>query len=154
VYAPSSALAPAIGRRLARADAQWHVIAGKPDSLIRFWLTFEEAGTFGFHVGEAAPALEVLVESVDIDADMARYGRLEVRPAVTPDPPALAVGQRLLAVEDVRVEAPAPATALPAAWAQAPTAARLRFESVTICAADHDDDLCWSVGDLPVGSGS
>ena len=27
-------------------DAQWHVFPGKPDSLIRFWLTFEGAGDF------------------------------------------------------------------------------------------------------------
>jgi hypothetical protein len=143
VYAPSSALAPAIGRRLVRVDAQWHVFPGKPDSLIRFWLTFEGAGSFGFHVGEEFAALEVLAEPVDIDADMAQYGRLEVRPGMPPDPPACALGEILDGVEDLHEEG-----------ATAPTGARLRFASLTVSAADADGDLCWALGDSPVGSAS
>lgn len=115
---------------------------GKPDSLIRFWLTFERAGTFGFHVGENTAALAVLAEQADVDADMAQYGRLMVREAGPGDPPARAIGQVLLGVDDLHGPAPA----------RTPTAARLRFESVDICAADYDDDLCWALGELPVGS--
>src|SRR5690349_17181228 len=97
---PSTILAPALGARLDRVDVQWHVVTGQDDSLMRFWLTFGSS-TYGFHVGADGVELDVVVEAAGVDADMGRYGRLEVRPAHDPDPPAAALGQRLLSVDNI-----------------------------------------------------
>src|SRR4051794_10654868 len=94
---PSDVLASALGARLDRADVQWHVVPGQRDSLIRFWLTFAGGDTFGFHVGADGEALDVMAECRWDDEDLGGYGRLEVRPATGGDPPAAAVGQRLVA---------------------------------------------------------
>jgi hypothetical protein len=135
---PSTVLAAAVGARLDRVDVQWHVIAGKPDSLMRFWLTFAGAGTYGFHVGADRERLDVLVESVGTTADMGRYGRLEVRGPTSDDPAAAAVGQRLVAVCDL----------FPARGKEA-LGARLSFETVDVSVADWGEDLHWAQGDLP-----
>jgi hypothetical protein len=135
---PSQVLSAAVGARLERADVQWHMITGKPDSLLRFWLTFAGAGTYGFHVGADREKLDVLVEGVGTDTDMGRYGRLEVRAPRPEDPAAAAVGQRLVAVED-----------LYSAYRSEPLGARLSFETVHLSVADWADDLHWARGDLP-----
>jgi hypothetical protein len=135
---PEHVLAPVIGAELRRADVQWHVAAGHEDSLIRFWLTFVDGGTFGFHVGADGEVLDVIQEELGINADMGPYGRLEVRPAVTPDPLADAIGQRLLEVQN-----------LFPVYEGSPIGARLRFETVAVSVADWDDELRWASGDLP-----
>lgn len=134
---PSDVLAPVIGAHLDRADVQWHVIAGREDSLIRFWLTFHGGETYGFHVGAEGEVLDVIAETCWDDEDMGRYGRLEVRPAHAPDPPFFAVGQRLLAVDDLFSPD------------DEPIGARLRFESLSVSVADWEDELHWANGDLP-----
>jgi hypothetical protein len=135
---PSAVLAAAVGARLDRVDVQWHVIAGKPDSLMRFWLTFRGVGTYGFHVGADRERLDVLVERPGTDTNLGRYGRLEVRPPVAGDPAAAAVGQRLVAVRDL----------FPVHGNEA-LGARLSFETVDVCVADWGEDLHWASGDLP-----
>jgi hypothetical protein len=135
---PSDVLAPVIGARLDRADVQWHVVPGQEDSLIRFWLTFVDGATFGFHVGADGEVLDVIAENCWDDEDLGGYGRLEVRPATGTDPPAGAVGQRLVAVEDLFDEAES-----------STIGARLRFESVEVSVADWEDELHWANGDLP-----
>jgi hypothetical protein len=135
---PEHVLAPVIGAELCRADVQWHVAAGHEDSLIRFWLTFVGGRTFGFHVGADGEVLDVIQEELGIDADMGPYGRLEVRPALEPDPPAAAVGERLLEVQN-----------LFPAYEGSPIGACLRFETVAVSVADWDDELRWASGDLP-----
>jgi hypothetical protein len=134
---PSDVLAPVIGARLDRADVQWHVIPGQEDSLIRFWLTFDSR-TFGFHVGADGEVLDVIAETCWDDEDLGGYGRLEVRPASSCDPPAGAVGQRLVGVDDLFDLALSSAIG-----------ARLRFESVAVSVADWEDELHWANGDLP-----
>jgi len=134
---PSDVLAPVVGTRLDRADVQWHVVPGQDDSLIRFWLTFAEL-TFGFHVGADGEVLDVIAETCWDDEDMGRYGRLEVRPATGVDPPASAVGQRLVAVDDLFDDDLASAIG-----------ARLRFERTEVSVADWEDELHWANGDLP-----
>ncbi len=135
---PEHVLAPAIGEQLRRADVQWHVAPGHDDSLIRFWLTFEDGRTFGFHVGADGEVLDVIQEAPGIDADMGRYGRLEVRPALEPDPPAAAVGQRLRKVQN-----------LFHGYEGSAIGARLHFETVDMSVADWEDELQWASGDLP-----
>jgi hypothetical protein len=132
---PSNVLAAVVGTRLDRVDVQWHVVAGQDDSLMRFWLTFGSS-TFGFHVGADGEELDVVLEAAGTDADMGRYGRLEVRAARDPDPPASAIGQRLLAVDDLFD------------WygRQSAIGARLRFEHVAMTVADWEDELCWAHG--------
>lgn len=138
---PSHVLAGAVGQRLDRADAQWHVSMGQDDSLMRFWLTF--GGTsYGFHVGAEDEILDVIVEDRGTDADMGVYGRLEVRTAAAGDPAAFAVGQRLVVVHD-----------LFAGYLGKPIGARLSFETVDLSVADWEDELHWSVGDLPPAVG-
>jgi hypothetical protein len=136
---PSDVLASVIGARLDRADVQWHVVPGQEDSLIRFWLTFTDGNTFGFHVGADGEVLDVIAETCWDDEDMGRYGRLEVRPAATgSDPPASAVGQRLVGVDDLfDLEL------------SSPIGARLRFERAELSVADWEDELHWADGDLP-----
>jgi hypothetical protein len=135
---PEHVLAPVIGAELHRAHVQWHVATGHEDSLIRFWLTFADGRTFGFHVGADGEVLDVIQEELGIDADMGLYGRLEVRPAIAPDPPAAAVGERLLEVQN-----------LFPVYEGSPIGARLRFETVAVSVADWDDELLWASGDLP-----
>ncbi len=135
---PSDVLAPVVGAQLQRADVQWHVVAGHDDSLMRFWLTFEGDRTYGFHVGADGAVLEVIAEAPGCDTDMGRYGRLEVRPAHAADPPAAAVGQRLVVVRD-----------LFDVYVTSAIGARLSFENVAVSVADWDDELRWARGDLP-----
>jgi hypothetical protein len=135
---PSDVLAPVIGALLERADVQWHVVPGQDDSVLRFWLTFVGDRTFGFHVGADGEVLDVIAEEPGGDADMGRYGRLELRPAHAPDPPAAAVGQRLVGVQD-----------LFDVYEQSAIGARLSFESVDVSVADWQDELHWASGDLP-----
>src|SRR5262249_5367939 len=135
---PSTVLAAAIGSRLARVDVQWHVIADKPDSLLRFWLTFAAAGTYGFHVGADRERLDVLVEAVGTKADLGGYGRLEVRAPTPEDPAAAAIGQRLVAVRD-----------LFSVHTRDALGARLSFETMDVSVADWGEDLRWARGDLP-----
>lgn len=131
---PSAVLAPVVGSRLDRVDVQWHVVAGQDDSLMRFWLTFGSS-TYGFHVGADREQLDVVLEAAGCDADMGRYGRLEVRSTRDPDPPAAAVGQRLVVVQD-----------LFDAYGQSPIGARLSFEDVELSVADWEDELVWARG--------
>ncbi len=138
---PSTVLAPAVGARLDRADVQWHVVAGQDDSLMRFWLTFG-ASTFGFHVGADGVELDVVPEAAGGDADMGRYGRLEVRSARNPDPPAAAIGQRLIAVENFFD-----------GYGLSAIGARLTFERVELSVADWEDELCWAQGSAPPWAG-
>jgi hypothetical protein len=138
---PSHVLAGAVGLRLERADAQWHVSPGQDDSLMRFWLTF--GGTsYGFHVGAEDEILDVIVEDLGTDAEMGIYGRLEVRTASAFDPAGAAVGQRLVVVHD-----------LFAGYLGKPIGARLSFENVDLSVADWEDELHWAVGDLPPAVG-
>ena len=132
---PSNVLAPVIGARLDRVDVQWHVVAGQDDSLMRFWLTFGDS-TYGFHVGADGEELDVVLEAAGTDADMGRYGRLEVRPGHDPDPPASAVGQRLVAIDDI----------FDGYGRERAIGARLRFEHLTMTVADWEDELCWAHG--------
>jgi hypothetical protein len=129
---PSDVLSPVVGSLLERAEVQWHVVTGDDDSLMRFWLTFTGGQTYGFHVGADGVALDVIAEAPGIDADLGRYGKLEVRPAREPDPPASAVGQRLVGVEN-----------LFSGTSQSAIGARLSFETVTVSVADCDDELRW-----------
>ncbi len=131
---PSNVLAPVIGARLDRADVQWHVVAGQDDSLMRFWLTFGSS-TYGFHVGADGEELDVVLEAGGADADMGRYGRLEVRTAREPDPPAAAVGQRLHSVVDIFD-----------VYGVSAIGARLHFERVELSVADWEDELRWARG--------
>jgi len=137
---PARVLAPVIGARLERVDVQWHVVPGQDDSMVRFWLTFADVadGTFGFHVGADGEALDVIPERPGCDADMGAYGRLELRPALAPDPPAAALGQRLVGVSD-----------LFDGYLGSAIGARLHFESVDVSVADAHDELHWATGDLP-----
>jgi hypothetical protein len=139
----SAVLAPVIGSVLLRADVQWHIAPGCADSLMRFWLTFAGGPTFGFHVGADGEMLDVIAEAPGTDADMGRFGRLEVRPATEPDPPARAVGRRLIEVRD-----------LFQVYGVSAIGAHLSFESGASCGysfsvADWEDELHWAVGDLP-----
>jgi hypothetical protein len=131
---PSAVLAPAVGTRLDRADVQWHVVAGQDDSLMRFWLTFGPT-TYGFHVGADGEVLDVVAEAAGSDADMGRYGRLEVRSACDPDPPAAALGQRLVEVQD-----------LFDVYGESAIGAMLRFEGAQMSVADWEDELRWARG--------
>src|SRR5262249_37065701 len=98
---PEHVLAPVIGAELRRADVQWHIAPLHEDSLMRFCLPSAGDGRFGFHVGADGEVLDVIQEELGIDADMGPYGRLEIRPARVPDPPAEAIGQRLLEVQNL-----------------------------------------------------
>jgi hypothetical protein len=140
---PENVLAPAIGAALERVEVQWHVAAGHDDSLIRFWLTFAGVETFGFHVGADGEVLDVIPEAPGADADMGQYGRLEVRPALAPDPPAVAVGQRLVGVQN-----------LFDVYGESVIGARLDFESAVVSVADWEDELQWASGDLPGAIGA
>lgn len=150
---PSLVLAPAVGARLDRAAVQWHVIPGERDSLMRFWLTFGATGafagaTFGFAVGEDRNALDVVAEEPEVDADLGRYGRLEVRAAAPADPVTAALGQRLVQIEDV-YRTDDPRAENPHAVGSEVVAARLAFARTTLWVADLDDDLNWALGDFP-----
>jgi hypothetical protein len=131
---PSAVLASVVGARLDRVEVQWHVVAGQDDSLMRFWLTFGSS-TFGFHVGADGEELDVVLEAAGSDADMGRYGRLEVRSAREPDPPAAAVGQRLVSVDDLFYR-----------YGMSAIGARLHFERVEMSVADWEDELHWTGG--------
>ena len=140
---PSLVLAPAVGARLDRAVVQWHVIPGERDSLMRFWLTLSDepktgARTFGFAVGENHNALYVVAEEPEEDADLGRYGRLEVRAAAPADPVTAVLGQRLVEIEDVFRDGHPEVIA-----------ARLAFERTTLWVADIEEDLDWALGDFP-----
>jgi hypothetical protein len=139
---PENVLAPVIGARLRRADVQWHVSPGHADTMIRFWLTFDDDATYGFHVGADGEVLDVIPEALGADADLGGYGRLEVRPATPPDPPAAAVGETLTAVVNLH-----------RGLDESAIGAQLRFETVSVAVADWDDELQWASGPFPATMG-